>query len=54
MLEQLPGEAVDTPSIPGLVRNGKVGGPACGGGGWRFVILEVPSTLGHSVILFGY
>ena len=47
MLEQLPREAVDAPSIPGcvqgqvgwgpgqpgLVLNVEVGGPACGGGG---------------------
>ena len=47
VLEQLPREAVDTPSIPGgvqgqvgcvpgqpgLVLNGEVGGPACGAGG---------------------
>ena len=46
VLEQLSREAVDTPSIPGgvqgqvgwgpgqhgLVLNGEVGGPACGGG----------------------
>jgi len=37
--------------IPGLVLNVEVGGPACGGGGWRFMILEIPSNLGHSVIL---
>jgi len=34
---------------PGLV-NGEVGGPAWQGG-WRFMILEVPSNPGHSVIL---
>ena len=34
---------------PGLV-NGEVGGPARQGG-WRFMILEVPSNPGHSVIL---
>ena len=33
---------------PGLV-NGEVGGPAWQGG-WRFMILEVPSNPGHSVI----
>ena len=46
VLEQLPREAVDAPSIPGgvegqvgwgpgqpgLVWNGEVGGPVCGGG----------------------
>ena len=46
VLEQLPGEVVDAPSIPGgaqgqvgwgpgqpgLVLNVEVGGPACGGG----------------------
>jgi len=30
--------------------NGEAGGPACGGG-WSFMILEVPSNPGHSVIL---
>jgi len=35
------------PGQPGVV-NGKVGGPAWQGG-WRFMILEVPSTPGHSV-----
>ena len=34
---------------PGLV-NGEVGGLALQGG-WRFMILEVPSNPGHSVIL---
>ena len=67
MLEQLPREAVDAPSIPGgvqgqvgwgpgqpgLVLNVEVGGPACSGGagGWSFILLEVPSDLGHSVML---
>ena len=37
------------PGQPGLV-NGEVGGPAQQGG-WRFMILEVPSNPGHSVIL---
>ena len=44
MLEQLPREVVDAPSLevfkarlegpgqPGMVLNGEVGGPACGGG----------------------
>ena len=32
---------------PGLGLNVEVGGPACG----RFMILEVPSNPGHSVIL---
>ena len=63
VLEQLPREAVDAPSIPGGVQgqvgwgpgqpglvNGEVGGPAWQGG-WRFMILEVPSNPGHSVIL---
>jgi len=47
---------VDAPSIPGgvqgqvgLVLNVEVGGPACGGG-WSFMILEVPSNPNHSVI----
>jgi len=62
VLEQLPREAVDVPSIPGgvqdqvgwgpgqpgLVFEVEVGGPACGGG-WSFMILGVPSNLGHSV-----
>jgi len=64
VLEQLPRGAVDAPSIPGgvegqvgwgpgqpcLTLNVEVGGPACGGG-WSFMILEVPSNPGHSVIL---
>jgi len=37
------------PGQPGLV-NGEVGGPAWKGG-WRFMILKVPSSPGHSVIL---
>jgi len=37
------------PGQPGLV-NGEVGGPAWQGG-WRLMILEVPSNPGHSVIL---
>ena len=40
---------LDGPGQPGLV-NGEVGGPAWLGG-WRFMILEVPSNPGHSVIL---
>ena len=36
---------------PGEV-NGEVGGPAWGRRGWRFMILEVPSNPGHSVILW--
>ena len=62
MLEQLPREAVDAPSMPrgvqgqvgwgpgqpGLVLNVEVGGPACGRGCWIF---EVTSNPGHSVIL---
>ena len=39
------------PGQPGLVLNGEVGGPAWVQGGWRFMILEAPSNLGHSVIL---
>jgi len=64
VLEQLPREAVDAPSIPGgvqgqvgwgpgqpgLVLHVEVGGPACGGA-WSFIILEVPSSPGRSVIL---
>ena len=59
----LPREVVDALSIPGGVQgqvgwgpgqpglvNGEVGGPAWQGG-WRFMILEVPSNPGHSVIL---
>ena len=37
------------PGQPGLV-NGEAGGPAQQAG-WRFMILEVPSNPGHSVIL---
>ena len=37
------------PGQPGLV-NGEVGGPAWQGG-WRFMIPEVPSNPGRSVIL---
>ena len=62
MLEQLPREAVDAPSIhggvegqvgwgrgqPGLVLSVEVGGPVCGGG-WSCVILGVPSNLCYSV-----
>ena len=65
MLALLPRLAVDAPSIPGgvegqvgwgpgqpdLVLNVEVGGPACGRGGWSFMILGVPSNPGHSVIL---
>jgi len=64
VLELLSREAVDAPSIPGgvhgrvgwgpgqpgLVLNVEVGGPACGWGCWSFMILEVPSSPGHSVI----
>jgi len=63
VLEQLPREVVDAPSIPGGVQgqvgwgpgllglvNGEVGGPAQQGP-WRFMILEIPSNPGHSVIL---
>ena len=40
------------PGQPGPILNMEVGGPACGkGGGWRFMILELPFNLGHSVIL---
>jgi len=38
------------PGQPGLV-NGEVGGPAWQGG-WRFMVPEVPSKPGHSVILW--
>jgi len=67
VLEQLPREAVDAPSIPGgvqgqvgwgpgqagLVLNVEVGGPACSRsqGGWSLMILEVPSDPSHSMIL---
>jgi len=37
------------PGQPGLLLNVGVGGPACGEGGWLFMILEVPSNLVHSV-----
>ena len=33
------------------VLNVEVGGPVGGGGVWRFTVLEVPSNLGHSLIL---
>jgi len=63
VLEQLPREVVDAPSIPGgvegqagcgpgqpgLVLNGEVGGPACGGG-LELMILEVPANPSHSRI----
>ena len=65
---RLPREAVDAPSIPGgvqdqagwgpgqagLVLNVEVGGPACGRAGWSFMILEMPSNPGHSVIMFHF
>ena len=60
MLERLPRDIVDAPSLevfkarldgqPGLVSDVEVGGPAWQGDG-RFMILEVPSNPGHSVIL---
>ena len=43
-------DSVVCPRKPSLV-NGEVGGPARQGG-WRFMILEVPSNPGHSVILW--
>ena len=65
VLEQLPREAVDAPSIPGgvqgqvgwgpgqpgLVLHVEVSGPAYGVGGWSFVIFDVPSNPSHSVIV---
>ena len=36
------------PGQPGLVLNVEVDSPACDKQGWRFMILEVPSDLGHS------
>ena len=39
------------PRQPGLVLSVELGGPACGGGDWRFMIPEVPSNQGHSVTL---
>ena len=65
MLEQAAQrDVVDAPSLevfktrldggpwqPGLVLNMEVGGPPCGRKGWRFMILEVPTNPGHSVIL---
>ena len=65
MLEQLPREVVDAPSIPGgvqgqvgwgpgqpgLVLNVEVGGPACGREGWSLMIFDVPSNPSHSMIL---
>lgn len=32
---------------PDLVLNGEVGGPACGGRCWNFMIIEVPSNPGE-------
>ena len=65
VLEQLPREAVNAPSIPGgiqgqvgwgpgqpgLLLNVEVGDPAYSAGGWRFMIFKVPSNPSHSVIL---
>ena len=42
------------PGQPGLVLNVEVGGPACGGGRWSFMILEVVSNPSHSTILWFY
>jgi len=39
------------PGQPGLVLDMAVGSPACGGGCWSLVILEVPSIPSHSMIL---
>jgi len=39
------------PGQPAVELNVEFGGPACGRGFWSFVILEVPSNPGHSVIL---
>jgi len=39
------------PGQPGLVLHVKVGGPAWGRGGWSFMVLEVPSSPGHSMVL---
>ena len=62
VLEQLPREAVDAPSIPGGVQ-GQVGWAAWAGfkrggwwpclcwGGWSFMILGVPSNPHHSMAL---
>ena len=64
VLEQLPREAVDAPSIPGgvqgqagwgpgqpgLLWNVEAGGPACSSG-LEFLTLEVPSNPSHSMIL---
>ena len=43
------GQVRSGPRQPGLV-NVEVGGPARHGG-WKFMILEVPSNPGHSVVL---
>jgi len=48
------GQVAWGPGQPGLVLNVEVGGPACGRGGWRITILEVPSNPGHSMILIPY
>ena len=45
------GQAGWGPGQPGLVLDMEVGGPACVRGGWRFMIREVYSNPGHSVIL---
>ena len=42
------------PGQPGLVLDMEVGSPACGGGCWSLVILEVPSIPSHSMILWFY
>ena len=39
------------PGQPGLVLDMEVGSPACNREGWSSMIPEVPSNLGHSVIL---
>ena len=39
------------PGQPGLELDMKAGDPACGGGDWSFMILEVPSSPKYSVIL---
>ena len=64
MLEQLPREAVDAPSIPEVFKarlDGALGSLGCSeiwrlvalpvARGWSFVILEVPSNPNHSVVL---
>jgi len=40
------------PGQPGLGSDLKVGGPACGRGGWNLMMFRVPSNPSHSMILW--